>query len=398
MMDIFDSLANAREDEVEDLVALESAEIAAEKACLAYNYARDLQDLRNAEAELKWYAESGDADALIGYYEAAKNSEAEQKTEGLLKKAWAAIKNLFEKIKNKLFKKKIDPPKDPKTKVRVPKALALVIKKIKGAWAAVKSAVISGKKKLSENGNWKKLLLVLGVVGVVGAATYKKTTYEKLPDNGLPGPAQRAQIEDKSMVEVTTGQIVDAKGVIIEMVDTTVKVADAGQKNPDSQVAENADALKAVGPVLTQIGTQLNQCLALPDKKIQYAGGPTSDVIQMDGPTNRVIPMGGPDASTDKVLSSMSNEKLSRLVKKCIVARDGESAWEAEKSGWEPKKLDKTQAIRLIKSGLKRRDIDPEHVTAMESVSDEYIALDMDGFMESNYGDDIDADDFFENL
>lgn len=440
MMDFFDSLANAREDEIEGLVALESAEIAAEKACLAYNYARDLQDLRNAEAELKWYAESGDADDLIGYYEAAKTVEAEQKTEGLLKKAWMAIKNLFEKIKNAIFKKKIEPPKDPKAKVRVPKPFALIVKKLKSAWNAVKSAVISGKKKLTENGNWKKLLLVLGIVGIAGAgvaaATHKKTTYSKLEDTpALSGPAKQGQIEGKNTplleakerppkidtkntAEVTVAEIIDTNGVVIDMTETIIKVSDAATKNPGSQDAENADAVKVIAPVVRQIGQQCrtyaalpdksNERLGLPDKKTIYMGGPTNNVIEMGGPTSKVIPMGGPvekSKTPSEALQKMGNEKLKRLIQRGIVKQGGHGEWNRVKGAW--KNINKKnqghareKVMQLYKGGY----LTEEEIFAMESVSDEYFLLDMDGFMESNYGEsagyyeeDFD-EDFFENL
>ena len=388
MMDFFDSLSNARKDEVEDLVALESAEIAAEKACLAYNYARDLQDLRNAEAELKWYAESGDTNELIGYYEAAKTTETEQKTEGLLKKAWTAVKNLFEKIKNAIFKKKVEPPKDPKRKIKVPKPFALICKKLKSAWNAVKSAVISGKKKLSENGNWKKLLIVLGVVGLAGAGVAaahnnSKNKVHKLTDDE---------------VEICVGVVVNARDTAKEIVETVTVISDKTAKDPSKQIAENVDAYKQISGPVRKFGAEAERILLLEDK-VQYAPGPTNHLIE-----DKTVYASGPVASMDEALSSMSPEKLSRIVKKCVVAKDGESTWETVKFAWEPKSLNKAKAVNMIKSSLKRGDITEDHIYATESVSDEYFALDMDGFVESNYGDasghcddDFD-DDFFENL
>ena len=397
MMDFFSSLSDARDDEVEGLVALESAEIAAEKACLAYNYAKDLQELKNAEAELKWYAESGDTEALIGYYEAAKTTETQEKTEGLLAKAWAAIKNLFEKIKNAIFKNKVEPPKDTKAKIKVPKPFALICKKLKSAWGAVKSAVISGKKKLSENGNWKKLLLVLGVVGLAGAGVAAaKSNSGKAKDPGtamVVSNTQYSKLDDKDAVEVTVAEIVDARGVAIEMVDTIATISDKASKNPTAQIAENADAIKVLSPSLKTFGGMCNKYLRDANK-----------TIALPGPV-----AGGKDASSGEsgkdvkdIVANMTGGKMTRLIQRGIIAKGGNNAWKMKKNAWKTINSKNESAARsLIMDLYKGGFISDKEIIAMESVSDDYIELDMDGFMESNYGDDVDdfdADNFFENL
>ena len=394
MMDFFDSLSNARDDEIEGLVALESAEIAAEKACLSYGFARDLQDLKNAEAELKWYAESGEAEDLIGYYEAAKTAETEEKTESLLAKAWAAIKNLFEKIKNAIFKKNVEPPKDPKAKIKVPKPFALICKKLKSAWNAVKSAVISGKKKLSENGNWKKLLIILGVVGLAGAGVAAHNAKKNSKDPGTAMVVSNTQIHKLTddEVEIVAGEIESARGVAVEMVDTIAMVSDKTAKNPRSQVADNVDQFKLMSAPLKSFGNMCNRYMAQANKTMALPGPVAGKETNGGGSSKKDI---------EEALSKMGNQKLSRLVQRGMVAQKGNNEWNRKKNAWKPQKLDKTAAINKIKEYISGGYLKDNEIFAMESVDDMYFELDMDGFMESNYGDDFDdfgTDSFLENL
>ena len=70
-------------EERAEIVALESAEIALDRAVMAYDVIMESRDLQLREAELKCFAESGDVNKLIDFYEAAEEN-TEEKKKGLL--------------------------------------------------------------------------------------------------------------------------------------------------------------------------------------------------------------------------------------------------------------------------------------------------------------------------
>ena len=98
------NIVNGYMDEAEraDFLEYEKADIAYNRALLAYETFCDMRELRLRDIELKCMMESGTYDDLQAYYE-AEEKENEDKSKGLVGNLWEAICNLFRTIKNFLF-------------------------------------------------------------------------------------------------------------------------------------------------------------------------------------------------------------------------------------------------------------------------------------------------------
>ena len=103
MLDLF---ADCDYDVREEIAALEAAEIAYEKAEIAYRSYEKLANLKIKEAALRAAMEGGDMETLCDYYSEAEDATSEKK-QGLLSKAWTSLKNLLRKIKETLFGKQV---------------------------------------------------------------------------------------------------------------------------------------------------------------------------------------------------------------------------------------------------------------------------------------------------
>ena len=85
--DLYDDVSS---EERKEVVALESAEIALDRAILAYDVIMESRELQLREAELKCFEESGDVNVLMDYYEAA-DEQTEEKKKGIISTIWDKI-------------------------------------------------------------------------------------------------------------------------------------------------------------------------------------------------------------------------------------------------------------------------------------------------------------------
>lgn len=214
---------------------VESADIAAARAILAYDAYQKMDELNMREAELTCLYETGDVQELDAYFSEARADASTGKEKNILQRLWKAVKELFQKIKTAMFGRR-EKKTGSKEKVRVPKIFAHIVKFFSGAWNRVKSLVLAGKKRLSEDGNWKKLLAVLGVAaaGVTLAAVWH----------------HKAKGGIEEVEEVTVQQIEDFEDAAEDATDTCQKIAAKGEQNPDSCDAENARSLRQLGNAL----------------------------------------------------------------------------------------------------------------------------------------------------
>ena len=102
MLDLYEEYAS--QEEREDAVMLEQAEIQMDRAILALETCDAMEALAMREAECRLVMESGDACDLMEYYEEA-TEETKDKKEGLLTKIWKNILDFLKKIKETLFGK-----------------------------------------------------------------------------------------------------------------------------------------------------------------------------------------------------------------------------------------------------------------------------------------------------
>lgn len=155
MLNLYETYAN--DEERQNDAFLESAEIAMDRALLAVETCDAMSEIAMREAELQCMMESGDAETLMGYYEAAEE-KADAKKEGLIKRAWKKICDFFKTIKEKLFggTDKIDPKAD----YEVNKSDVEDAQKLNKAWASLKN--------FSKHPIKSSLQIVATVAGILG--------------------------------------------------------------------------------------------------------------------------------------------------------------------------------------------------------------------------------------
>jgi len=101
----YELFANVEDENTkEQMLAIESAEISLDRALAAYDVIMESQDLALREAELKYFAEDGDANTLMDYYEDATEKTGEKK-KGVLGTIWDKILGFINKILGRTDKK-----------------------------------------------------------------------------------------------------------------------------------------------------------------------------------------------------------------------------------------------------------------------------------------------------
>lgn len=176
------NIVNGYMDEAEraEFLEYEKADIAYNRALLAYETFCDMRELRLRDIELKCMMESGTYDDLQAYYE-AEEKENEDKSKGLVGNLWEAICNLFRTIKNFLFgdnKAKLE-----KAAEENPDKNIDVDQSVTGLWGIIKDKVTMFKKiasgdvsALGESGEVAKFLAenggkIAGFATAAGATT-----------------------------------------------------------------------------------------------------------------------------------------------------------------------------------------------------------------------------------
>ena len=179
-------------DERKEIVALESAEIALDRAVMAYDVIMESQELQLREAELKCFEEAGDVNTLIDYYEAAEENTDEKK-KGILKTIWDKIVAFINKILGRT------PNKNNEEEYYVDNKLKKKFEAFKNALSSVIQFVTNPIKSIFTKGVslWKKLIGVLeaitiGTVAIVGGkAIIKAVTKGKEGSNEEAGSAEK---------------------------------------------------------------------------------------------------------------------------------------------------------------------------------------------------------------
>lgn len=246
-------------EERAEIVALESAEIALDRAVMAYDVIMESRDLQLREAELKCFAESGDVNKLIDFYEAAEEN-TEEKKKGLVATIWDKIVAFINKILGKEVKKN-----EEETYVvssNMPKA----IQALKNAVNAVSEFITNPIKAIFTKGaeTWKKLVGILegiaitAVVIVGGKAAFKAI---KGKTSGSTG---------ETVVEMKGSEInKEVKGIKALL----KKMNDALGKNKDN-IGKNvgSDNEGIVGKICSTITKKANDITSLLNNAVSKAG------------------------------------------------------------------------------------------------------------------------------
>lgn len=182
----YELFANVEDENTkEQMLAIESAEISLDRALATYDVIMESQDLALREAELKCFAEDGDANTLMDYYEDATEKTGEKK-KGVLSTIWDKILGFINKILGRTDKKN-DSDKyasDPEVKTK--------LQKFGDAVGAVLQFLAHPIKSLFTKGVelWKKIvsgleLITLGVAVFAGGKwVVKKIKGKGGKDNG----------------------------------------------------------------------------------------------------------------------------------------------------------------------------------------------------------------------
>lgn len=167
------------EAEKQEMIALEQADIAVEKAFLAYNTFMEMKELKIRDIELRCMMESATYEDLQSYYE-AEEEKSEEKEKGLIGTIWASIVGLFTKIRNFLFGDKAKQVSNAAQEhgedgVEADSAFGKLLNNAKNLFTRAKKVIenkdpIEGAKCAEEIKNAKGTLKTASVVAVAGAA------------------------------------------------------------------------------------------------------------------------------------------------------------------------------------------------------------------------------------
>lgn len=251
-------------------VSLERTECQMAKMVVALESAEEMYDLNLREAELKVYAESGTDEDFMTYCEAAK-TDLDQKTDNIVKKLWGKVVQFFQMLKEKFFGGK-GKNMEKDDRIQCPKPLAFVIKKINPMWSSVKSALASGKNKLSENGNWKKLCAALGAVTAVSGGVFLytkkyrdfgKQVAENMKAKAGAGTPDQGKMVDLKAYEEITGVEFNKAYITFEEIDSfclkhSKKMYDGMNKTMDAMGADTAKEMSALGSLIKPIVSKMN--------------------------------------------------------------------------------------------------------------------------------------------
>ena len=168
------------EAEKQEMIALEQADIAVEKAFLAYNTFMEMKELKIRDIELRCMMESATYEDLQSYYE-AEEEKSEEKEKGLVGTIWASIVGLFTKIRNFLFGDKtkqvsVAAKEHGDDGVEADSAFGKLLNNAKNLFTRSKKVIenkdpIEGAKVAEEIKNVKGTLKAASVIAVAGAAT-----------------------------------------------------------------------------------------------------------------------------------------------------------------------------------------------------------------------------------
>ena len=262
-------------EERAEIVALESAEIALDRAVMAYDVIMESRDLQLREAELKCFAESGDVNKLIDFYEAAEEN-TEEKKKGIIATIWDKIMSFIDKILGRSKKKK-----DEETYVgssNLPKAVQAVVNAAKAVTEFLTNPIKAVFTKGAEL--WKKLVGVLEVITITAVVVVGgKAAFKAIKNKaGKGGSSDETVTEYKgSVLNKFTSQINNA---IKPIKDKLSLNKDKIGKN----VGEDNEGL--VGKICSSITKKAGEITNIITGAVTKAGESVSGAVK--GATNKV--------------------------------------------------------------------------------------------------------------
>ena len=268
----YELFANVEDENTkEQMLAIESAEISLDRALATYDVIMESQDLALREAELKCFAEDGDANTLMDYYEDATEKTGEKK-KGVLGTIWDKILGFINKILGRTDKKN-DSDKyatDPEVKTK--------LQKFGDAVGAVLQFLAHPIKTLFTNGVelWKKIvsgleLITLGVaVFARGMWVIKKVKGIGEKDNG--GNETTLQAVVMTGTEINT-EVKKTRGLLSKLSNAINSGKDS---MTDAVGNENEGIISKIVSAITKAGKDIISALLGAPK---WAAGKVKDGI-----------------------------------------------------------------------------------------------------------------------
>ena len=253
----YELFANVEDDNTkEQMLAIESAEISLDRALATYDVIMESQDLALREAELKCFAEDGDANTLMDYYEDATEKTGEKK-KGVLATIWDKIIGFINKILGRTDKKN-DSDKyaaDPEVKTK--------LQKFGDAVGAVLQFLAHPIKSLFTKGVelWKKIvsgleLITLGVAVFAGGKwVVKKIKGKGGKDNG--GNESTSSAVEMTGTEINT-EVKKTRGLLSKL-SNAIK---GGKDSMNDAVGdENEGIISKIVSAITKAGNEIISAL-----------------------------------------------------------------------------------------------------------------------------------------
>lgn len=253
----YELFANVEDENTkEQMLAIESAEISLDRALATYDVIMESQDLALREAELKCFAEDGDANTLMDYYEDATEKTGEKK-KGVLATIWDKIIGFINKILGRTDKKN-DSDKyaaDPEVKTK--------LQKFGDAVGAVLQFLAHPIKSLFTKGVelWKKIvsgleLITLGVAVFAGGKwVVKKIKGKGGKDNG--GNESTSSAVEMTGTEINT-EVKKTRGLLSKL-SNAIK---GGKDSMNDAVGdENEGIISKIVSAITKAGNEIISAL-----------------------------------------------------------------------------------------------------------------------------------------
>ena len=275
----YELFANVEDENTkEQMLAIESAEISLDRALATYDVIMESQDLALREAELKCFAEDGDANTLMDYYEDATEKTGEKK-KGVLSTIWDKILGFINKILGRTDKKSESDKyaADPEVKTK--------LQKFGDAVGAVLQFLAHPIKSLFTKGVelWKKIvsgleLITLGVAVFAGGKwVVKKIKGKSGKDNGDNESTSPAV--EMTGTEINT-EVKKARGLLSKL-SNAIKGGKDSMK--DAVGDENEGIISKIVSAITKAGNEIISALLGAPK---WVAGKVKEVTNGDGDKN----------------------------------------------------------------------------------------------------------------
>jgi hypothetical protein len=163
------------DEERQSAIYLEAADIAADKAILAFNTFDKMDELNQRAGDVKASRNDSSFDSMVAFYEEQADSQAKvsEKKQNLLKKAWTAVKNFFKALVDKITGTKKEKEEfDPNAEVEISKEALTFPQKVDKALDQVKAFLGSHKKSI--------LVAALAALAALTAISFKTGTLQKV--------------------------------------------------------------------------------------------------------------------------------------------------------------------------------------------------------------------------